>query len=100
MKSRLATFLVSVIGEAQRVFGNAVGERRIRAAPEWPASEDKLVGTDTKRPPVNGVSVSALVKYFRCHIGHRSGYTSEHPTVRIMDGDVKVGEMSMAALIK
>ena len=37
VKPRLAAFLFSVLGETQRVFGNAVRERCIGAAPERPA---------------------------------------------------------------
>jgi hypothetical protein len=40
------------------------------------------------------------VEDFGCHIGHRSGHTGEHPTLGIMDGDVKVSEMGMAVFIK
>jgi len=40
------------------------------------------------------------VKNFGCHIGHGTGYACEQPTLRIMDGDVKVSEVSMAVLIK
>lgn len=99
VKSRLATFLVCVLGETQGIFGNALRKRRIRAAPERPSPKYKLVGTDTKGPPVNGVSISALVQNFGCHIGHGSGYTGKHSALGIVDSDVKVSEVSMATLI-
>ena len=48
VEPRLATSFVSVLGETQGVFGNAVRESRIRAASEWSTPENKLIGTDTK----------------------------------------------------
>ena len=41
-----------------------------------------------------------LEEDFRSHVGHRSRHTGEHPAFRIMDGDVKIGEMGVALLIQ
>src|SRR6266851_700076 len=67
-KTRTTTLRFGILRKAQRIFGNAKGESSIRTAAEGSAPKHQFVCTNTKRPPINGVSVAALVENLWSHI--------------------------------
>jgi hypothetical protein len=75
-------------------------EGSVGAAAEWPGPENKFISTNAERPPINGVSVTTLVENFWGHVGHGSSHASKKTALRIVDGNIKVGKMSMATFIK
>ena len=77
-----------------------MSEVAVRLAPERSPAKDQLVGADSKRPPINGVRVSTLSKNLWRHVCHRTRYTGQQTPLGIVDGDVEVGDVSMATLVQ
>jgi len=55
-----ATFFIRIIGPLQRIPGDAVGKVIVGSTPKWPTPEDEFVSADTKRPPINAISIASL----------------------------------------
>ena len=85
-----AAFLIRIIRETQMISCYAICQIRVCLALERSTSEKKFVGTDTERPPVDGVGVAAFGKNFGSHICHASCDARQWSTFRKMHGNVEV----------
>jgi hypothetical protein len=62
--------------------------------------EHEFIGCDSETPPVNLPGIALLVEYLGCHVCHTPRDTCVMATLRIVDGDVEVGNMGMSSCIK
>lgn len=91
---------LSVFWESQRILGDAVGQIAVRASPEGPSAEDELICADPKRPPIDCARVAFLDEDLWSHVGHRPRHTGEHLAFRIMDSDIKIGQVGVPLFVQ
>lgn len=62
--------------------------------------EHEFICCDSETPPVNLPGIALLVEYLGCHIRHAPGDTCVMATLRIVNGNVEIGDVSMSTCIK
>jgi hypothetical protein len=57
---RSTTFLLSIFGPLEWVFGNTICEIAVGSPSEWSAAKDELISANPERPPINVIRVSTF----------------------------------------
>jgi hypothetical protein len=100
LQSMSRTLCFCILRKFQRILTYTVGQITVRFPPERSPPEYQFICTYTKRPPVDGISISAFVKNLGRHISHGAGHTSEQALFGKVNCDVKVRQVSVAALVE
>ena len=77
-----------------------MGEIAVRLAAERSTTKDEFVCAYAEGPPVNGVGVAALSKDLWGHVRHRTSDTGQETPLRVVHGDVEIGNVRVPALVQ
>lgn len=91
-----AAFCVGIFWESQAVLQDGLRHLVGVSSIKWPFVEQEFVGCDAQTPPINTPGIALPSDDLWSHVSHAACHARVHAALRIMNGNVEVGDMGMA----